>query len=52
MNKIQAQTSYSGLQSWYHPHSTSMAGSGFGLVSVESDIKTPQIKKQKMANFD
>jgi len=52
MNEIPAQVSYSGLHSWYHPHSISMAGSGFGIVSVESDIKNPALLNEKKDSFD
>lgn len=50
--EIQAQKSFTGLHSWYHPHSISMAGSGYGIVSVESDIKNPALLNEKKDSFD
>ena len=52
MNDIQAQVSYHGLHSWYHPQSISMAGSGYGIVSAESDIKNPALLNEKKDSFD
>ena len=52
VKEIQAQKSFTGLHSWYHPHSISMAGSGYGIVSVESDIKNPALLNEKNDSFD
>ena len=52
VKEIQAQKSFTGLHSWYHPHSISMAGSGYGIVSVESDIKNPALLNEKKDSFD
>tara|TARA_B100000809_G_scaffold51158_2_gene46336 strand:+ start:1803 stop:2123 length:321 start_codon:yes stop_codon:yes gene_type:complete len=44
---LSAQTSYPGLNTWYHPQSIAMAGAGFSMLSVESDIKNPALLNER-----
>ena len=48
---LSAQTSYPGLNTWYHPQSIAMAGAGFSMLSVESDIKNPALLNERKGSL-
>lgn len=46
------QTTYSGLQTWYHPHRMALAGSGGAFSSVTSDVVNPAALWTLKRQFD
>ena len=44
---LAAQRSYPGLNTWYHPQGIAMAGAGYSMLSVESDVKNPALLNER-----